>query len=515
LRDHDFTHPPLDDNLEVSEASASPFEREHYEYPGRYTTPGEGSRRAKLRLQAFEAEASTLEVEGCVPRLSAGHWFTLQGTPQGSFDGDFVAVRVAHEWHQVEGDRPARFASTASVIPRSQLFRPLAVTPRPRALPCTATVSCPAGEEIHCDEFGRVRLQFTWDRYGASDEKTSGWARVGQMHTSGSVAIPRQGWEVFVDFEDGDPDKPVVLGRLYNGKDPPAATLPKSKTVSMLRSFSSPGSGGHNEIRMEDGAAGEEVRMHAQKDLNLVVANNKEKKVTTNATFGVVADEKVKVGANQTVKVDAKDTITVNGSQKWSVGAVRTKTVSGDERHEVQGSRSVSIGAVHVLTTPKSDNTSAQGSLTETVGGAYLEAGALGTSIATAGSCSVLVGAAKIEAVAAGKGDMTIGAMASTVGGAQLNLTGAGVSTATSSAKSTTVGGAWMVNAGGKAEISTAAALSITVGGAFLANGSTVILKVGGSTVSMSGGAVVLKSDEIKLTATGPNAELAAMVGSK
>jgi type VI secretion system secreted protein VgrG len=514
LRDHDFKNPPLDSSLEVNASKTSPFDREHYEYPGRYVTPGEGSRRAKIRLDAFDADATTLEVVGHVPGVAAGHVFSLTDTPGSAFDGDWVAVRVAQSWEQSETEASV-FETRATLIPKTQVFRPLALTPKPRALPCTALVRCPSGEEIHCDEFGRIRLSFIWDRYGAPDEKTSGWARVGQMHTSGSVVIPRSGWEVLVDFEDGDPDKPIVLGRLYNAKDPPAQPLPQAKTTSMLRSFSTPGGGGHNEISMHDGGGKEQIALHAQKDMNLVVANNKDQKITTNATFGVVADEQLTVGANQTVKVGAKDAINVGGAQTWSVGAVRSKTVSGDEGYDVKGSRSVTIGAVHMTSTPKSDSLSTSGSLSETVGGVYLATAALGSSIATAGSCSILVGGAKIEAVAAGKGDTTLGARASTIGGALLNLSGKDVSVAASAVKATTVGGAWTTSAAGKAEISSKAALTINVGGALSMNGTTVILKVGGSSITVAGGAVVVSSENIKLTASGPNAEAAPMVGSK
>ena len=514
LRDHDFKNPPLDSSLEVNASKASPFDREHYEYPGRYVTPGEGTRRAKVRLDAFDASATTVEAYGHAPPLAAGHWFTLRDSPAQTFDGDWVVLRVAHYWEQ-SSSSASTFRSNATLIPKAQVFRPLAITPKPRALPCTALVRCPDGEEIHCDEFGRVRINYLWDRFGAPDEKTSGWARVGQMHTSGSAAIPRNGWEMLVDFEDADPDKPILLGRLYNGKDPPAGALPKNKTVSMLKSFSTPGGGGHNEIKMEDSGGTEQISVHAQKDMNLVVANNKNQEVTTNATFGVVADEKLTVGVNQTVKVGAKDSIKVGGAQSWSVGAVRSKTVSGAEGYEVKGSRSVSIGAVHMTTTPKSDSCTTSGNLSETVGGVCLAAAALGTSIATAGSCTILVGGAKIEAVAAGKGDMTLGARSSTIGGALVNVSGKDSGTDASAAMSTSVGGAWTTNAAGKAELSSGGALTINVGAALAMNGTTVILKVGGSNVTLSGGAVVLASDEIKLTASGPNAELAPMVASK
>ena len=322
--------------------------------------------------------------------LAAGHWFTLGSTPGGSFDADWLVVRVAHEWELLEGR--SMFRTTAVVLPKATVFRPRTLTPKARALPCTALVTTNSGQEIDCDQYGRVTLQYTWDRHSTSGAQTSSWTRVGQGHTSGSVAIPRQGWEMLVDFEDGAPDKPIILGRLYNAKIPPPSGLPAGKTMTMLQSYSSPGGGGQNLIQMQDSAGSEQISVHAQKDLNLVAGNNKAQKVTTSATSGVAADETISVGANQQVQIGAQDSLTVGGSQTWSVGAVRTKTVSGDETYSTKASRSVSIGAVHVTTTPSSDGATCSGNLSETVGGVYLQAAALGTAISTAGACSLTGG---------------------------------------------------------------------------------------------------------------------------
>jgi type VI secretion system secreted protein VgrG len=513
LRDHDFAKPTL--NLEVEKAGDAALAREHYEYPGRYFLPAEGAARAATLLAAHTAATSGANIEGRAPELTAGHSFQVVDTEGAIFDRKWVTISAEHEWEEATETKPQVLVTRARVIPDDMRFAPEAITARPRAHADLAMVTTPAGEEIHCDEHGRIKVQFHWDRYGKQDDKSSFWVRVGQMQTSGSVVIPRRNWELLVQFEDGDPDRPIALGRLYNPSAPPTDSLPGGKTNSALVSYSTPGGSGHNEFRMNDGGGGELVQMHAQKDLNLVVANNKEEKVTTKADVGVTVDHSCTIGANQTVKVGSNDQIQIGGSQTYKVSAARTKTVTGDEKLDVTGSRSVTIGASHTTLTPMSVDVSTKGNLTETVGGLNLEVAALGVALAVAGSTSITVGGAKIEAVAAGKNDMTIGARASTVGGAFINVTPKDVSFSTKASKVTTVGGAWMGNAGGDAELSSKSKIDILVGGAVAMNATAIIMKVGGSSVTIAGGSVYFQSSEVKLTASGPMAELAAMVSSK
>lgn len=513
LREHDFTKPALD--LECVVEVDAALGREHYEYPGRYADKAGGSSRASAISAAQIADAQQIHIRGHAPRIVAGHTFDIAGTPLAVHDGAHVAIQVVHEWENGDEHVAPRLSTEAWILPEGVRFAPLPRTKRPSAHGDLAAVTVPPGEEIHCDEYGRIKVQYHWDRRGQQDDKSSGWHRHAQMHTSGSVVISRNTWEVMIEFEDGDPARPVVMGRLYNGAAPPAVALPGGKTNSVLKSYSSPGGGGHNEIRMDDGGGAELVNAHAQKDMNLVVANNKDEKVKTSANVAIGVDQSVTIGASQTEKVGAADTLTVGGNQTYKVGAARTKTVSGSEKHEVKGDRSVSIGATHTTMTPLAYSVTTHGSLSETVGGLCLEAAALGVSLAVAGSASVTVGAAKVEAVATGKTDFTIGARATTIGGAFLNVTPKDISFTTKGAKVTTVGGAWLGNAGDKAEISSSADISITVGGAILANSASIVLKVGGSSVTLSAGSVVLDSSEIKFTASGPCADLSAAVGSK
>ena len=512
LRDHDFERPALD--LEASAESDAPLGRELYDFPGRYTDPAEGKRRARVRLDALAADATYVIGTSSASSLTAGHTLQISGAPDPALDREWVVIEVDSGFYQHGG--AVSFSSEIRLLPNDASFRPPARASRAVAPgPQLAVVTGPAGEEIHCDKYGRVKVHFHWDRESEMDDKSSCWVRVAQMHTSGSVAIPRVGWEVIVDFEDGDPDRPIVLGRLYNPSSPPPYPLPDKKTVSALKSSSSPGKGGYNEIRMEDGAGGEHVQLYAQKDHNLVVANDKTEKVTTAVSSSVGANHKLTVGANETVSVGAQYVLDVGAAQSWSVGASRSKTVSADEKITVKGSRTTTIGGSHTTMTPMSVSVTTDASITETVGGTCIEAAAMEVGRMVAGVASVTIGGAKIEAVASGKSDLTVGARASTVGGAFISASAKDVSTSVGGAKATTVGGAWAANAASEVQISAGGTLRVNVGGAVAMNGASVVLRVGGSSVTLSAGAVVFKSGDIKLTATGPMPELAPMVNDK
>ncbi|WP_437290995.1 type VI secretion system Vgr family protein [Sorangium sp. So ce406] len=539
LRDHDFKRPSLD--LTAEAADEAPLGRELYDYPGRYVDPAEGRRRAAAFLDALRTEARCIRCVGGTSALLPGHTFALTGAPAGDLDRTWVVRELEQRWEDRAGaadaqgargpgrgaapaDDPGgaldvdltRLTSTFTALPEDAVLRPSRRTPRAAVPgPQIAKVRGPAGSEIHCDEHGRVKVSFVWDRRSTQDERSSAWVRVGQQFLSGALAIPRVGWEVLVDFEDGDPDRPIVVGRVYNAIFAPPYKLPDGKTMTGLKSLSTPGGGGSNEIRMEDAAGSEQVMVHAQKDANIAVANDRDEKIAVHESRVVGANQSVSIGADQTVDIGAASELQVAGVQQWEVGASRTKTVSGDEKVDIKGARSLTIGGSHTQLTPMSTSITTAGSLSETVGGSCVEVAALSASMAVAGAASVSVGAAKIEAAASGRSELTVGAHASTVGGALITAAGGDVNVGVGGAKATTVGGIWAAAAGGDVQLTASSALSILVGGAVALNAGKIVLKVGGSNVTVANGAVSIKSKTIKLIATGPHAELAPMVEDK
>lgn len=369
---------------------------EVYEYPGLYAqrfdgiAPGGGDRAADVqkiftdnaRTVGVRAKQETtpsirLEGEGNVRHLSSGHKFTLAD----HFDanGDYVLTRVVHQATQegvfaAGGGDDSAFQSTFTCIPIALPFVPPLVTPRPRvAGPQTATVVGPSGDEIFTDKYGRVKVQFNWDRLGTKDAASSCWIRVGSHWAGlqwGAIHIPRVGHEVIVAFEDGDPDRPIITGGVYNATNMPPYTLPDNKTQSGIKSRSSAGGSADNfnELRFEDLKDSELVYFHAEKDFSRVVENNDtlkvgfEKKDKGDQTIDIYNNQKLTVGAGAGSADDGSQTISVYKDRTTSIETGnetltvkkgnRSVTVSeGDDTHTVtKGKRTVTVKSDDALT---------------------------------------------------------------------------------------------------------------------------------------------------------------------
>src|SRR3990172_6667327 len=267
LRDVNYLIPQVDLTARAGEGKG---ELETYDHHGRYGTPEGGQALAKGRLEEAQGEAA-------------------------------------------EASGKSGYQSRAVCLRKEIPYRPERRTAQPKIAGWqTAVVVGPAGEEIHTDEHGRVKVQLNWDREGKEDEKSSCWIRVAQALAGpgfGALWLPRLGQEVMVSFEDGDPDRPLILGAAYNGMNTTPLDLPAEKTKSTLKSRSSPGDGGigFNELRFEDAAGSEEVYLHAQRNLQIEVLNDKGQTVGGNETLAVVKDRSRTVGGNQSLLVKGND----------------------------------------------------------------------------------------------------------------------------------------------------------------------------------------------------------------
>jgi len=202
----------------------------------------------------------------------------------------------------------------------------------------TAMVVGPAGEEIHTDNHGRIKIQFHWDRLGKQNDQSSCWVRVSQAWAGagfGAVMLPRIGQEVVVSFLEGDPDLPLITGRVYHGTNPTPYPLPGEKTKSVIKTNSSLGGGGSNELRFEDKKGREEVYIHAQKDMNTLVDNNQSTQVGAN--------QSLKVGKDQTLSVTGQVTIDIGKDQIESIGKNLTQSVTDNQTLSVGGNRSLDV----------------------------------------------------------------------------------------------------------------------------------------------------------------------------
>jgi type VI secretion system secreted protein VgrG len=343
LRDYDFKQPK---QKLLGEASAPhDVAREVHYFPGDFTDVGVGKHFAELRLQAAQVEHEGWSVAAAIPNLTEGRSVTIvdNGQSHELFIHAVVHNYVAHLTQGANGEsQPLVFEARAEAIPLKTRFRvPLCHAKPVIHGPQTAVVVAPDGapeEEIHTDEYARCKVRFHWDRSGISNDQASCWMRVTQLQTSGSMALPRIGWEVIVEFIHGDPDRPVVTGLLYTGNHMPPYALPGGATRTAIRSSSSPGGGGINEIRFEDKAGAEEIMIGSQYNMTIVTANNRNKTVTkdetvvigSNSTTEIGADEKITIGQGSKIQIGSNQEITVGAARKFEVNAVTGLTVSGN-----------------------------------------------------------------------------------------------------------------------------------------------------------------------------------------
>lgn len=308
---------------------------QHFDYPGRFKQDPSGKAFTGYRLDALRANAMTGSGESNAAMLMPGSSFSLTEHPNPALNSSWQLVAITHSGQQPQaleeesGGEPTTYSNRFDVISAKSTWR--ADLPHKPMVdgPQIATVVGPAGEEIYCDEYGRVKLQFPWDRYGASDDQSSCWVRVSQVWAGGQhglIAIPRIGHEVIVSFLEGDPDQPIVTGRTFHSTNASPYPLPAGKTRTSLRSSTHKGAG-FNELRFEDQAGQEEVFIHAQKDMNTVVLHNR----TTNVT----ADHTEIVGGNQAVSVIQDQSTEIQGQQAIAVTKNRSTIVDDNDSLQV------------------------------------------------------------------------------------------------------------------------------------------------------------------------------------
>lgn len=346
LRDYNFERPKLD--LTSTATAKKDTDLELYDYPGGYFDPGEGKRLAQVRLEAEQVQTNTLEIDAVCTRIVTGHRLNL--IDANDLDGTYFVFSVIHTYDN-RAEAPAnqpRYQARAKLVPEALPYRSPRQTPSPViAGPQTAEVVAPdgsPGETIHTDKHGRCKVSFFWDRSGITDDKASCWMRVAQLQTSGSLILPRVGWEVIVEFLEGNPDRPIITGRLYNGVFMPPYALPEGKTRTTLKSNNTPGGGGANEIRFEDKAGAEEIMIAAQKDMKVVAANNTHRHVANNDATMIGNNASLEVGGNQTVKITKGVQQTVGADQSVSVGGNRNVEINAVNSLNVHGSSTTTVG---------------------------------------------------------------------------------------------------------------------------------------------------------------------------
>jgi type VI secretion system secreted protein VgrG len=363
LRDFKFKQPTLD--MEATAQADKFADYKMYFFPGEYVDPALGKQYAKLRLEELQCRKSRFVGTGSVRAMLPGHKFSLAGHRRDDCNQEYLIVAVEHRGTQPqalaeegEAKHEASYQNRIECIPAKVPFRPSRETPRP-SIPGvqTAVVVGPPGEEIHCDEHGRVKVKFHWDRDPGRDDNSSCWIRVSQPWGGagqGGMFIPRISQEVVIQFLEGDPDRPLIVGRVYNGENSVPHGLPAAKNISTIRSASTPGGGGYNEIKFDDSKGKEEVFVHAQFDMNEVVEHNHNTTVHADQSNTVDGSQTETIKVDQTLAVDGNQTETVKKNQTSTVTegdqsitvktGTRTLTVKGDVTETVQtGNHSTTI----------------------------------------------------------------------------------------------------------------------------------------------------------------------------
>jgi type VI secretion system secreted protein VgrG len=343
-RDYDFEKPHI--TLESASRGDAMPDLEDYDYPGRFVHRERGKHLAKRALERHRSDFQLVEGKSDQPLLVSGHFLALTQHPKAKWNDLWLLTEIVHEGKQPQvleesmtrdtSDRKDDFhqgyRNRFKATPWDAPNRPPLNHPKPRILGSqSALVTGPKGEEIHCDQYGRVKVQFHWDREGQADDKASCWLRVSSGWAGaqyGGIAIPRVGMEVLVTFLEGDPDQPLISGCLYHKTNVVPYDLPANKTRSTFKTLSTPGGGGYNELRIEDKKGQEQIFLHAQRDWDqniehdqkIHVGNERHDTVEQNSYSEFKAEEHHTVYADRKLEARADDHLTVGVNQHIKVG---------------------------------------------------------------------------------------------------------------------------------------------------------------------------------------------------
>ncbi len=451
-RDFDFRKNPSARIIEYQELTATPIAGnealEIYDYPGEFPEKCQAEHLGTIRMQEEEAKHFLIKGSSNCRAFMSGYHFTLKEYLPVDLNQSYLLTEIVHQGSmgQTYGTgtqvrEEGGYTNTFTCIPTSVLFRPPQLTPQPIVQgPQTAMVVGKAGEEIWTDKYGRVKLLFHWNRESGGDEHSSCWTRVSQLWAGrkwGSMFLPRIGQEVIVEFLEGDPDRPMVTGRVYNEESQPPYELPAEQTKSTIKSCSSPGGNGFNEFRFEDKKDQEQIFIHAEKNMDVRVKND--------VYETVIQNTHVEVGGDQYEQTGKDHHCTVGQDHKIEIKRDHHHKISGKEAKQVDGCLSLTVGGdvIEVFKANHSEETSgdtyikasniileAMTNITLKVGGSYIAIEASGITSSASGSNELLAGG---KAIMKGSTGITIetpataeikGTTTSVDGSGELTLTG-------------------------------------------------------------------------------------------
>ncbi len=390
LQDYNFEQPATSLLSNTPPPKAGPT-LEIYDYPGEYSTKDEGATLAQVRLEEETVPQVVINGSGHAASLTSGFKFTLQDHYREDQNADYTVIYVYHSCEQGENfyttgpqaRQDFTYFNRFQCIPNATPYRPPRVTPEPVMRGTqTAVVVGPAGEEIYTDQYGRVKVQFYWDRLGKSNENSSCWIRVSQPWAGknwGAMWIPRIGQEVIVSFLEGDPDRPLITGRVYNAVQMPPYKLPDNMTRSTFQSRSSKGgsTSNYNELRFEDKQGAEQIFMNAERDLDLRVERDAREYVgharhliVDGSQFEQVnASKHLHIKGEHIEKIEQDASIHVLANRREQVDQSQSLTVGGNRMEQIAGNQSLTVGSNRMEQIGGSDSRSVTGDVKELIGG--------------------------------------------------------------------------------------------------------------------------------------------------
>jgi type VI secretion system secreted protein VgrG len=496
---YDFEKPST--SLRVEQQRVRPHEQsahEVFDFQGDYTVAADGSQLLENRIDEIQAGHDQFGGSSNAMGLCCGHRLKLDRHPREDQNAEYLLLTESIQIHQPTGESGAgahRFHLDFTAIPAGQQFRPARSTPKPFVQgPQTAVVVGPAGDEIHTDKYGRVKVQFHWDRHGKKNDKSSCWIRVSHPWAGknfGMVHIPRIGQEVVVDFLEGDPDQPLITGRVYNAEQMPPWELPANATQSGILTRSSKGGayGNANAIRFEDKKGSEQLWIHAERNQDIGVEANETHWVGHDRTKTIDHDETTHVKNDRTETVDHNETITIGVDRTESVGSNESITIGADRTETVGSNETITIGSNRSVTVGASETKTVALQRTHTVG--------VNETITIGAAQEITIGA--IQAVTVGA-SQTI-----TVGASQSTSVGAGQSNEIGADRSLTVGGAQSTSVGKARSTQVAQDDALKVGkNLVIEAGDSVTIKTGSASLTMKkDGTIVIKGKDITIEGSG------------
>ncbi|MHA7846914.1 type VI secretion system Vgr family protein [Serratia sp. D1N4] len=491
--------------------SPQPGQIDVFDWPGHFVEHQQGEAYARVRQEAWQAEHQQISGSGTALGIVPGCTFVLNNAPYSSDASNYLVTRATYFLRDnpyASGETKSEQHFDFTVIPANVPFRPPQQAPWPKTSgPQTAKVVGPQGKSIWTDKYGRVKVKFHWDRLSAGDDTSSCWVRVSSAWAGqgfGGIQIPRAGDEVIVDFINGDPDRPIITGRVFNEASMPPWELPAAATQMGFMSRSEDGTPENsNALRFEDKAGSEQVLLHAERNMDTDIENEETHSVGSNRTKTVSGNETSHIKQDRTKSVDGNETSTIKGNETLSVSGNRAKTVTGDETASVQGARtqtvdqneSLTVKADRSLTVQGADSRSITGNHTQTVGGAKTEQIDQAASMTIGQSLTESVGTDLSLSVGGARSVAVTGNQVSTIGGEnQISVTGGHSMDA--QFQQVVVKTDALLSAGGNS--------TIDATGVLLSAKNTITLQCGAASISLtSDGKIILSGVDITSAASG------------